>query len=55
MKMVVYRDNADEYRWQLRADNGKVVGDSAEGYVDKSHALEMAQKVSPDAELVIED
>jgi uncharacterized protein YegP (UPF0339 family) len=55
MKMVVYQDNSEEWRWQVKADNGEVVGDSAEGYVDKSHAVEMAQKVAPDAELVIED
>jgi uncharacterized protein YegP (UPF0339 family) len=55
MKMVVYQDKSNEWRWQLKADNGEVVGDSAEGYVDKSHALEMAEKVSPGAELVIED
>ena len=55
MKMVVYRDGHHEWRWRLVADNGEVVADSAEGYFNKSHAVEMARKVSPHAALVIED
>jgi len=55
MKMVVYKDGHKEWRWRLVAENGQVIGDSAEGYFNKSHAVEMARKVSPHAALVIED
>lgn len=32
MKFEVYKDNAGEHRWRLRAGNGKIVADSGEGY-----------------------
>ena len=35
MKFVIYQDLRGEWRWRLVADNGRVVADSAEGYVDK--------------------
>lgn len=28
----VYKDEAGEWRWQLRAKNGRIVADGAEGY-----------------------
>lgn len=31
----IYRDDADEYRWRLRADNGEIVAQSSEGYTRK--------------------
>lgn len=31
----VYRDKADQYRWRLVGSNGKIMADSAEGYVTK--------------------
>ena len=30
--LQVYRDNAGEWRWRVRAANSKIVCDSAEGY-----------------------
>jgi uncharacterized protein YegP (UPF0339 family) len=35
VKVHVYQDEVGEYRWQLRADNGEIVADSAEGYRHK--------------------
>jgi hypothetical protein len=32
----MYKDSAAEWRWRLRANNGKIVADSAEGYKNKS-------------------
>ena len=40
MKMVVYKDGHKEWGWRLVAENGEVIGDSAEGYFNKSHAVE---------------
>lgn len=32
----LYRDNRKEYRWRLKAANGRIMADSGEGYVNKS-------------------
>ena len=55
MKVIVYEDEAREFRWKLVADNGEIIADSAEGYRHKGYAITMAQKLNPDAELVIEE
>lgn len=36
MKFTIYSDRAGEYRWRLRATNGRIVADSAEGYRSKA-------------------
>ena len=33
----LFEDDAGEYRWRLRHDNGNVIGDSGEGYASKSN------------------
>jgi uncharacterized protein YegP (UPF0339 family) len=48
----VYHDVFGEWRWRARAGNGEIVADSAEGYVDKGHAVEMARLIFPDEEPV---
>lgn len=32
LKFEIYEDNAGEYRWRLKARNGKQIADSSEGY-----------------------
>lgn len=32
MKLDIYKDSRGEWRWRLRARNGKIVADSGEGY-----------------------
>ena len=34
-RFEVYRDAAGEWRWRLRAGNGRVVADGAEGYASR--------------------
>jgi uncharacterized protein YegP (UPF0339 family) len=54
MKFEVYRDKADGYRWRLLADNGKIIADSAESYVDDAdaiHAIALIRKGADSAEL----
>lgn len=34
----LYRDASDEYRWRLKARNGRVIATSGEGYVNKADA-----------------
>lgn len=31
----IYRDASGEWRWRLRATNGRVIADSGEGYRDR--------------------
>jgi len=33
---TIYSDRAGEYRWRLRATNGRIIADSAEGYRSKT-------------------
>ena len=45
----VYKDNAGEWRWHLKAANGRVVADSGEGYRDRGdciHAIEIVRSLN---------
>ncbi len=49
----VYEDEAGEYRWRLRAENGNVVADSGEGYTRRDEAEDAVERVreyAPDAD-----
>lgn len=35
-KAEIYRDERQEFRWHVRARNGRVVADGAEGYRNRS-------------------
>lgn len=48
-KFTVYKDKAGEYRWQFTANNGKIVADSAEGYVQKADCLNGIRIVKTEA------
>lgn len=51
----LYADSADEYRWRLRHDNGNIIADGSEGYVDKrdaSSGIESVQRNAPGAHVV---
>lgn len=50
----VYRDNADKYRWRLRADNGHVVADSGQGHkrrTDCMNGIEHVREQAPGADI----
>lgn len=32
MRFVIYRDKKKEFRWRLKANNGKIIADSGESY-----------------------
>jgi uncharacterized protein YegP (UPF0339 family) len=38
-----------------RARNGEIISDSAEGYRHKGYAITIAERLNPNAELVIDD
>lgn len=44
----VYKDDAGEWRWHLKAANGRIVADSGEGYRDRGdciHAIEVVRSL----------
>ena len=45
MVFRVYKDKHGEWRWSLRAKNGKTIGDSSEGYSRKSKVTKMIGKI----------
>ncbi|MBP1986725.1 uncharacterized protein YegP (UPF0339 family) [Halolamina salifodinae] len=54
----LYEDDADQYRWRLRHDNGNIVADSGEGYASKQKArqgIESVRDNAPDADVVEQD
>ncbi len=56
-KFVVFEDNADEFRWHLKAGNGKIIADSGEGYVSHQGAVNAAfrfKKIADSAKVVTE-
>jgi uncharacterized protein len=40
-KIEIYRDDAKEWRWRLKATNGKIVAVSGEGYKNKASILKV--------------
>lgn len=56
-KFNIYEDVKGEYRWRLVADNGRVMADSAEGYVTEAgaeDALNRFIELAPTAKIVVE-
>ena len=49
-----YQDNKDEWRWRLKASNGRIIADSAEGYSTERECLADIARVknSSDAKVV---
>lgn len=51
-KFQIYKDSKNEYRWRFRADNGRIVADSAEGYTTKQgceDGIAIVKKQAPTA------
>jgi uncharacterized protein YegP (UPF0339 family) len=50
----VFKDVKKEFRWRLKASNGKIIADSGEGYVAKAdceHGIELVKKEAPAAKV----
>lgn len=45
MKFHIYQDARGEWRWRLKARNGRIVADSGEGYKRKGNAERAANMV----------
>ena len=48
MKFHIYQDARGEWRWRLKARNGRIVADSGEGYVTRGNALRAARRLTGD-------
>jgi uncharacterized protein YegP (UPF0339 family) len=44
-RFEIYQDAANQYRWRLKAPNGRIMADSGEGYVSRSNARRAAEDV----------
>jgi uncharacterized protein YegP (UPF0339 family) len=54
-KFEVKPDAKGEWRWHLRASNGRIVADSGEGYKDKDECLagiRIVKTEAPNAEII---
>lgn len=45
----VFKDKAGEWRWRLRAANGRVIADGSEGYVERVEVFRAIQRVKEQA------
>jgi uncharacterized protein YegP (UPF0339 family) len=52
-KFILYKDNKGEFRWRLRHENGNIIADSGEGYVNKDDALNGIQSVRENSQTAI--
>lgn len=46
MNFEIYRDKKGEWRWRLKARNGRCIADSGEGYKRRGDAIKMIRKVN---------
>lgn len=52
-KLVLYRDNGNEYRWSLRSiANGRIVADSAEGYSTTGNLVKAVNRLPFDFSVI---
>lgn len=55
MKFELFKDSSGEWRWRLKASNGKIVADSAESYVNKSdceHGIDLVKGVTSETPII---
>ena len=45
MKFTIYKDIKGEFRWSLIAKNGKILGDSGEGYKRKGKCRRIIERI----------
>lgn len=44
MKLRIYEDKSGEWRWRLRAANGRTIADSGEGYKTKNGVVNAVER-----------
>jgi uncharacterized protein YegP (UPF0339 family) len=51
----LYKDRQGQFRWRLKASNGKIIADSGEGYVQKSdcqHGIDLVKSEAAGAGII---
>jgi hypothetical protein len=48
-RFELYRDSQNQWRWRLRASNGRTIADSSEGYHNKQDCLDGINLVKSEA------
>lgn len=51
----IYRDASGQWRYSVKAGNGRVVAASEEGFRNRSTAERRVEKIYPDATVTIEE
>ena len=49
MTYYYYKDNKGEWRWRLKASNGRIIADSGEGYKNEQECLANIKRVQGSA------
>jgi len=44
-RFEIYRDRRKEWRWRLKAANGRIIADSGEGYSRREHARRATRRL----------
>lgn len=44
-KFEIYKDKAKEFRWRLKSSNGRIMGDSGEGYTTAASCIVAVDRV----------
>ena len=47
MKFIIWKDSAGQWRWTLRARNGRIIADGSESYKRRAAAMAMIKKINP--------
>lgn len=45
MKRTIYKDKKGEWRWRIKAGNGRIMADSGEGYKRKRSLVDAMRKL----------
>ena len=51
----IYEDAGGGHRWRAKAQNGRIIADSGEGYDSRGNAERAAAEVFPDARIEVLD
>jgi uncharacterized protein YegP (UPF0339 family) len=47
LSFSIYKNNLRQYRWRLKASNGRIIADLSEGYINRSdcqHAISLIKQ-----------
>jgi uncharacterized protein YegP (UPF0339 family) len=55
MKVLVFKDSKGEWRWTLKARNGRKIATCGEGYKNRAHCARMVAKLFPGVKVEVEE